>query len=128
MFIARRLALRSSRLSQRRYFSEQQPDPNMIQEMPEYHEALELASEKKFDESLAKLQQTLDQIESQVGSTSPFHLFLYQRMASIYTMKHDLNKVEECLSKCVTVAEDSVTKGNKGYNFRLNSTQNVWLW
>jgi len=89
--------------------------------MPEYHQALELAGEKKFDESLVKLQFTLDSIEKQVGSVSPFHLFLYQRMASIYTMKHELEAVEECLQKCVAVAEESVI-GNKGYNFRLNET------
>jgi len=42
-------------------------------------------------------------------------------MASIYTMKHELEAVEECLQKCVAVAEESVI-GNKGYNFRMNTT------
>ena len=52
--------------------------------MKEYQEALQLAVDKKYPESLGKLNEALKVVESAVGTqSSAYHLFLYQRMASI---------------------------------------------
>jgi hypothetical protein len=52
--------------------------------MKEYQEALQFAVDKKYPESLSRLQEALKVIEKTVGSAhTGYHLFLYQRMASI---------------------------------------------
>jgi hypothetical protein len=45
--------------------------------MPSYQEALQLATEAKFEESMHKLKQSLIEVEKQAGTNTPFHLFIY---------------------------------------------------
>jgi hypothetical protein len=60
-----------------RCFSTAERQPNIIQRLPEYHEALQFAVDKKFPEALEKLEVTTKLVEEQVGPHSKFHLFLY---------------------------------------------------
>jgi hypothetical protein len=63
--------------------------------MASYQEALKLAVEEKYVESLRKLKESQNEIEQTIGDNTPYHLFLYQRMASIYQMTNEIKKVEE---------------------------------
>ena len=45
--------------------------------MPEYQKALELAVNRKYPEALDQLQESVKQVELQVGPNTKFHLFLY---------------------------------------------------
>ncbi len=57
---------------------------NMIQQMKEYQEALQLAVDKRYAESLEKLNESMKVVEKATGTPfTVFHLFLYQRIASI---------------------------------------------
>lgn len=62
--------------------------------MPEYQEALKLATEEKYPESIAKLHDAIKAIEVQVGPNSKFHLYLYRRLASMHMMLGQLDEVE----------------------------------
>ena len=74
--------------------------------MKEYQEALQYAVDKKYPESLGKLNDAVKSIEQVVGSPySKFHLFLYQRMASIQQIIGDGQQVENTFRKCVETAE-----------------------
>lgn len=74
--------------------------------MPSYQEALKLAVDKEYKQSVEKLHQTVKEVETQVGPSSNFHLFLFQRIASVHLMLGEIEKVEETFQKCVTVAEN----------------------
>lgn len=91
----------------RRFFSAEpkQPSLNMIQQMPSYQKALEHASSHKYPEALKSLQETLTDVEKAVGPHSQFHLFLYQRMASLHFLLQDLQSVETIFKQAVVVAE-----------------------
>ena len=65
------------------FSQDQAARPNIIQEMPEYQKALKFATEQKYDEALGLLQDTIKNIEGVVGENTKFHLFLYQRIASL---------------------------------------------
>jgi hypothetical protein len=66
---------------------------------------LELAVDKKFRESLDKMNDTVTAVEAQVGPHSKFHLFLYQRMASLHMLLSELDGVEHMFKKSIDVAE-----------------------
>ena len=51
--------------------------------MQSYQKALELATDKKFEESLVALRSTMTEVEDQIGENTNFHLFLYQKIASL---------------------------------------------
>ena len=92
--------------------------------MQSYQKALELATEKKFEESLVALRKTMTEIEDQIGENTNFHLFLYQKIASLQILLYDLEGVEESFKKCIEVAEKTRTPLNP----KLDQTQNVFMW
>ena len=51
--------------------------------MPEYQKALKFASEQKYDDALGALNDTIKNVENIIGENTKFHLFLYQRIASL---------------------------------------------
>ena len=63
--------------------------------MPSYQKALELAVNEKFDDSLKQLEVTMQEVENVVGPHTKFHLFLYQRMASIHMIQDNHEMVEK---------------------------------
>lgn len=63
--------------------------------------------DEQFDESLGCLNDTLKQIEEQVGPNTNFHLFLYQKIASLQIIQRDIPAVEDTFKKCVDVAENA---------------------
>ena len=74
--------------------------------MKEYQEALQLAIDKKYPESLLKLNDAVKVVENAIGSqNTAYHLFLYQRMASIQQILGDGQSVETTFVKCVETAE-----------------------
>lgn len=96
-----------------RYFAVKKQQPNLIQMMPEYQKALENASEKNYPEALKMMQETISNVEKQVGPYSKFHLFLYQRIASLHMIMKDLDSVELTFQKSIEVAEKTHERINK---------------
>ena len=47
------------------------------------------------------------EVEQQVGPNTNFHLFLYQKIASLQIIQRDLGSVEETFKRCVDVAENA---------------------
>lgn len=92
--------------------------------MASYQKALELAVGQKYDESIAQLKRSVQEVEDVVGPNTNFHLFLYQRMASIHMLQLDFESVEQCFRKCVDVAEN----GKKSMNKKNDQTHNVFIW
>ena len=85
--------------------------------MKEYQLALQYAVDKNYPDSLSKLREAATNIEQVVGSAhTQYHLFLYQRMASIQQMLGDINEVEGTFRRCVETAEKIYQphKGTKG--------------
>ena len=80
--------------------------------------------DQKFDESLVCLNDTLREVGDQVGPNTNFHLFLYQKIASLQIIKRDLNAVEETFKKCIDVAENAKVP----LNTTIDQTQNVFMW
>ena len=80
--------------------------------MQSYQKALELATDKKFEESLVALRSTMTEVEDQIGENTNFHLFLYQKIASLQILLYDLEGVEESFKKCIEVAEKTRTPLN----------------
>ena len=80
--------------------------------MQSYQKALELATDKKFEESLVALRKTMTEVEDQIGENTNFHLFLYQKIASLQILLYDLEGVEESFKKCIEVAEKTRTPLN----------------
>ena len=63
--------------------------------MREYQEALQFAVEKKYPDSLAKLKDAIRVVESSTGSsTTAYHLFIFQRIASIQQLLGEGREVE----------------------------------
>ena len=117
------LATRLARPITRRFFSTQ-AKPNLIQQMPEYQAALQFAVDHKYQDSLGKLEDTVVAVEKQVGPNTKFHLFLYQRMASLHMLLHDLGGVEEKFKRSVEVAESTPVSLNPG----MDQTASVFMW
>lgn len=63
-------------------------------------------------------------MEKQVGPNTNFHLFLYQRIASLYLIQRQLPQVEETYQKCIEVAEKAKTPFSK----EADQTQSVFMW
>ena len=80
--------------------------------MQSYQKALELATDKKFEESLVALRNTMTEVEDTIGENTNFHLFLYQKIASLQILLYDLEGVEESFKKCIEVAEKTRTPLN----------------
>ena len=59
-----------------------------------------MANDKKFEESLVALRSTMTEVEDQIGENTNFHLFLYQKIASLQILLYDLEGVEESFKKC----------------------------
>ena len=78
MLVLRRKFIRGlASLKTRPFSSDESRMPNLIQMMPSYQEALKCAVDKDYANSLAKLRQTVAEVEQQVGPNSGFHLYLY---------------------------------------------------
>jgi tetratricopeptide (TPR) repeat protein len=92
--------------------------------MPSYQKALELAVEKKFSESLDQLEKTITEVENIIGKHTNYHLFIYQRMASIHMMLRDLESVENTFQKCIEVAEKATSQMSRQHN----QTQSIFIW
>ena len=52
----------------------------------------------------------MKEVEQQIGMNTNYHLFLYQKIASLQIIQDDLEGVEESFTKCVEVAEKSKTR------------------
>lgn len=87
--------LRRNTLLLRRFSTETEKKPNLIQQLPSYQKALELAVSEKYDESIKQLETSIQEVESVVGKNTNFHLFLYQRLASIHMLQQDFKSVEK---------------------------------
>ena len=79
--------------------------PNMVQQMEKYQIALQHAIDQKYDESLNCLHDCVKEVDGQVGPNTNFHLFLYQKIASLQIMDRDILSVENTFKKCIDVAE-----------------------
>ena len=66
----------------------------------------------------------MTEVEDQIGENTNFHLFLYQKIASLQILLYDLEGVEESFKKCIEVAEKTRTPQNP----KLDQTQNVFMW
>ena len=98
----------------------------MIQQMKEYQEALQYAVDKKYPESLSKLSDAATNVESIVGSGhTQYHLFLYQRMASIQQMLGDVGQVESTFRRCVDTAE-KIYQPHKGT--KAEELSKIFMW
>ena len=64
------------------------------------------------------------EVEQQVGPNTNFHLFLYQKIASLQIIQRDLGSVEETFKRCVEVAENAQVPLNP----QLDQTSNVFMW
>ena len=51
--------------------------------MPTYQQALQHAIDQKYDESLNCLKDCIKEVDDQVGPNTNFHLFLFQKIASL---------------------------------------------
>ena len=92
--------------------------------MKEYQNALKFASEQKYDDALGALNDTIQNVEDIIGQNTNFHLFLYQRIASIQIIKRDILAVEDTFKKCIDCAESSKVSLDP----KLDQTQNVFMW
>ena len=92
--------------------------------MPEYQKALKFASEEKYDDALGSLQDTMNNVDAIVGQNTNFHLFLYQRIASLQIIQRDILAVEDTFKKCIDCAEQSKVSLDP----KLDQTQNVFMW
>jgi len=82
--------------------------------------------DKKYPESLGKLGEAIKVVESAIGSQSTaYHLFLYQRMASIHQILGDGPSVEQTFIKCVQTAE-SMHPQHKGT--KPEDLSKVFMW
>ena len=73
--------------------------------MPQYQDALKLAVDKNYKDSLAKMNEALAAVEAQVGSESRFHIFLYYRMSALHMLLYDLEGVEQVHLKAINMAD-----------------------
>lgn len=81
------LAIRRARqlaFTCRKFSTVTEREPNIIQQMPSYLKALEYVVHRKYDKSTEQLEHTIKEVEKVVGPNSIYHLFLYQRLASIH--------------------------------------------
>ena len=69
--------------------------------MPLYLKALEQAKEKRFVDSKETLFDCMKEVEQQIGKNTNYHLFLYQKIASLQMLQNDLEAVEDSFQKCV---------------------------
>ena len=51
--------------------------------MPSYQEALKLAVDKKYDESLSKFNKLMDEITKEHSTNTPYHVFVLYKIASV---------------------------------------------
>ena len=47
-----------------------------------------------YDKSIKKLDETIIEIENSIGKNTNLHLYIYQRMASIYQIQKDFDQME----------------------------------
>lgn len=73
---------------------------------------------------MGKLQDCVTEVESQVGPNTNFHLFLYQKIASLQVIQRDLGAVEDTFKKCVDIAENSKVP----LNANEDSATNIFMW
>ena len=85
---------------------------------------MQFAVDRKFDESLGCLHDTLKEVEDQVGPNTNFHLFLYQKIASLQIINGDILATEDTFKKCIDVAENAVLPLNPS----MDQTANVFMW
>lgn len=90
--------------------------------MPTYQEALKFAVDKKFGKAIGKVNDTITELDKQVGNNTNFHLFLYQRLASMHMLERDLLQVEDVFKKCVDVSE------NVSKNLKTGAVESVFMW
>ena len=57
--------------------------PNLVQLMPTYQEALKLAVDKKYGESMTKFEQLMDEITKEHSTNTPYHIFVLYKMATV---------------------------------------------
>jgi hypothetical protein len=67
---------------------------------------------------------TVAALEAQVGPYSKFHLFLYQRMASLHMLLSELDGVEHMFKKSIEVAEQTKTM----LSSKVDQTSSVFMW
>lgn len=59
---------------------------------------------EKYDDALVELEKTIAEIENVVGKNTNFHLFIYQRMASIHMLQLNFDKVEQRFKQCIEIS------------------------
>ncbi|CDW76305.1 UNKNOWN [Stylonychia lemnae] len=100
---------------------------NIIQRMPSYQEALRFASETKYEESQKKLQETIDEIEGTLGDKNTlYHLYIYQRLASIQTILKEPYAVENTFKQCIETANKIFPKNKEDASKRFMWKNNLF--
>ena len=67
---------------------------NLVQSMKSYQKALEFAHNQSYTESIGKLKDTLKELDGNIGPNTNLHLYINQRIASLYKIQKDLDGVE----------------------------------
>lgn len=70
------------------------------------------------------MEASIKALEAQVGPYSRFHLFLYQRIASLHMIMQNLEGVEESFKKSIEVAEKTTEPLHKD----MDQTSAVFMW
>ena len=107
----------------KRNFSKETP-LNFIQQIPSYQKALEFAHDTQYDKSINQLEKTISEIESTVGKNTNLHLYIFQRMASIYQIQKDFHSMESIFQRCIETSENSPFNQLK----QDTRTSNVFVW
>eukprot|EP00347_Sterkiella_histriomuscorum_P004387 403360655 len=78
---------------------------NLVQKIENYQLALKYATDNRYEDSLSHLQKCITDIENVIGNThSPYHLYVFQRIASIQTILQDAPGVESTFLRCTETA------------------------
>ncbi len=81
-----------------------------------------MAMEHKYEEANHKLKETIAEIEGVVGTKhTAYHLFIYQRLASVQKLLQDDKGVEQTFQQCVETA-------NKIYPRTKEDAARRFLW
>ena len=70
------------------------------------------------------LQDTLKEVDAQVGPNTNFHLFLHQKIASLQVIQRDIPAVEDTFKKCIDIAENATVSLNPN----IDQTGNIFMW
>jgi hypothetical protein len=95
---------KSKYVSIRAFSSKEKPVPNLVQIMPSYQLALKLAMDKRFDQSIEKLELVLDEITDDHSNNTPYHIYTLYKMATVNNMAGKAENNESVFERIAEVA------------------------